>query len=237
MMDSVNGKMMFSTKTLVDHVEERIIDYIKNNKLRPGDNLPNEMQLSETMGISRNVIREAMSRLRMLGIIQSRTKRGITVVEPPLFIGLEKVTNPYLFSDATIRNIMEMRIALEVGIADFIYTRKTDEDIEDLRRIVEKGSIYIDNNWPIELEKEFHMRIYKIVGNPFITQFQKIIHIIFEYAKDNYESLIKPVNDRLKSDGKLVTHQDLFAVLKSGTSKEYQEAIKGHLYLYIMLDY
>src|SRR5690606_16878439 len=120
-MDSKNGKMQFATKTLVDEVEERILQYIKQNKLKPGDSLPNENQLSQDMGISRNVTREAMSRLRMLGIVQSRTKKGITIVEPPLFIGLEKVTNPYLFSESKIHDIIEMRIALEVGITDFIF--------------------------------------------------------------------------------------------------------------------
>src|SRR5690606_31756158 len=151
-MDSKNGKMQFATKTLVDEVEERIIDYIRQNKLKPGDSLPNETQLSEDMGISRNVTREAMSRLRMLGIVQSRTKRGITIVEPPLFVGLEKVTNPHLFSEATIHHIIEMRIALEVGITDFIFNKIGEQDIVDLGKIVEQGSIYNDNNWPVELE-------------------------------------------------------------------------------------
>ncbi|WP_236969298.1 FadR/GntR family transcriptional regulator [Membranihabitans marinus] len=234
-LDVGKGKALFATKTLVDQVEERILNYIRSNHLKPGDTLPNETQLSEDMGISRNVTREAMSRLRMLGIIQSRTKRGIVIVEPPLFIGLEKVTNPYLFSDETIHSIMEMRIALEVGIVDFIFDRITDVDIQELHRIVEQGSSFSDNNWPIELEKEFHMRIYQIAGNRFISQFQKIIHIIFEYARSNYDALIRPINDQLNKEGRLVTHQDLFDTLVAGDRQGYTQAIKGHLNLYISL--
>lgn len=235
-MNSGNGKMQFATKTLVDQVEERIINYIRDSKLKPGDTLPNETQLSQDMGISRNVTREAMSRLRMLGLIQSRTKRGITIVEPPLFVGLEKVTNPYLFSEDTIMNIIEMRIALEVGITDFIFDKITDEDINDLDTIVNQGSIYDDNNWPVDLEKAFHMRIYQIAGNPFISQFQKIVHIIFEYAKNNYDSHIKPINKKLKAEGKLITHLDLFNILKEKDREKYVTAIKGHLYLYRYLN-
>lgn len=235
-MKGANGGVRFKTSTLVDQVEERLINFIKESQLKPGDSLPNETQLSQDMGISRNVIREAMSRLRMLGLIQSRTKRGITIVEPPLFVGLEKVTNPHLFSENTIYGIIEMRIALEVGIADFIFKKITDEDIEDLRRITERGSIYEGNNWPVELEKEFHMRIYQIAANPFISQFQKIIHLVFEYAKENYESRIKPLNDRLIEEGKLVTHQDLYQYLKDRDREGYIAAIKGHLYLYLELN-
>ena len=235
-MDSKNGKMQFATKTLVDEVEERIIDYIRQNKLKPGDSLPNETQLSEDMGISRNVTREAMSRLRMLGIVQSRTKRGITIVEPPLFVGLEKVTNPHLFSEATIHHIIEMRIALEVGITDFIFNKIGEQDIVDLGKIVEQGSIYNDNNWPVELEKEFHMRIYRIAGNPFISQFQKIVHIIFEYAKENYDARIRPINEKLKKEGKLITHLDLYNTLRNNDREGYIGAIKGHLFLYLGLN-
>lgn len=70
-------KTGLSTTTLADQVEEKIIEYIKENHLTPGDSLPNEMQFSEMLGISRNVVREAMSRLRMLGLIQSRTKEEL----------------------------------------------------------------------------------------------------------------------------------------------------------------
>jgi len=49
------------TITLVDKVEMSILDYIKEKKLVPGDSLPNEMDLSTELGISRNVLREALS--------------------------------------------------------------------------------------------------------------------------------------------------------------------------------
>ncbi|RAV29539.1 FadR/GntR family transcriptional regulator [Sinomicrobium soli] len=225
--------LKFSTTTLVDQVEEKLLEYIRDNRLTPGDTLPNETLLSENMGISRNVIREAMSRLRMLGIIQSRTKKGITVVEPPLLTGLEKVTNPYLFSIRTIQDIMEMRIALEIGIVDFIFNNCTADDIDDLKKIVEQGQTYEDNHWPVELEKAFHQRIYEIAGNPFITQFQNIVHIIFEFAKTHYDSLFKPINETLKKQGKLVTHEDLYLFIRNGDRAGYSQAIKGHLSLYL----
>ena len=52
-----------TTTTLADQAEEKIIEYINEKELVPGDSLPNEMQFSEMLGISRSVVREAMSRL------------------------------------------------------------------------------------------------------------------------------------------------------------------------------
>src|SRR5665647_3935283 len=83
------------SNTLVDKVEASILQFIKVKKLIPGDTLPNEMILSSELGISRNVLREALSRLRMLGIVQSRTKRGIVIQEPSMLSSFEKVIEPY----------------------------------------------------------------------------------------------------------------------------------------------
>ncbi len=58
-----------SATTLADQVEKQIIEFIREKKMVPGAALPNEMQFVEMYGTSRNVIREALSRLRMLGII------------------------------------------------------------------------------------------------------------------------------------------------------------------------
>ena len=134
------------TTTLADQVEEKIIQYIKINQLTPGDSLPNELQFSEMMGISRNVVREAMSRLRMLGLVNSRTKRGIVVTEPPLLKGFSKVLDPQLLSIETIKDMMGMRLALEIGIADFIFTNITDKDIQELEIIVARQQAIGINN-------------------------------------------------------------------------------------------
>ncbi|MEX2565153.1 MAG: hypothetical protein WD431_04370 [Cyclobacteriaceae bacterium] len=76
------------------------------------------------------------------------------------------------------------------------------------------------------------MRIYKIAGNPFITQFQKIVHIVFGYAKENYDLRIKPINDQLRMEGKVITHKDLYNALEERNRQKYVEYIKGHLALY-----
>ena len=57
--------------SLVDRVEKHIIEYIKENALKAGDALPKELEFAETLGVSRTAIREAMLRLRTLGLVES----------------------------------------------------------------------------------------------------------------------------------------------------------------------
>jgi GntR family transcriptional regulator, transcriptional repressor for pyruvate dehydrogenase complex len=225
-------KTGFVTVTLADQVEAKIIDYIKDNHLSPGDSLPNEMGFVEMMGISRNVVREAMSRLRMLGLIQTRPKRGIIVTEPPLLNGLRKVLDPNLLSLKTIKDMMGMRIALETGITDFIFNNATMGDIVELEQIVSRQQALGINNLSIEDEMQFHTKIYEIAGNKFILQFNEIMHPVFVFAKQNYESHFQPINLKLKEQNKIVEHADLLQLIKERKKNEYQNAMKTHLQPY-----
>lgn len=223
-------KTEFSTTTLADQVEKKIIEYIKTNHLTPGDALPNEMHFSEMMGISRNVVREAMSRLRMLGLIQTRTKRGIVITEPPLLNGLSKVLDPQLLSYKTIKEMMGMRIALEIGITDFLFTNITEKDVKELEQIVSRQQALGVNNLSIEDELKFHLKIYEIVGNNFILQFQEIMHPVFVFAKHNFENYFQPVTQRyIKENKRIVTHNDILEIIKNNDEKGYREAMKIHL--------
>jgi DNA-binding FadR family transcriptional regulator len=225
-------KNSLHTTTLADQAEEKIIEYIKENHLTPGDSLPNEMQFSEMMGISRNVVREAMSRLRMLGLIESRTKRGIVVTEPPLLNGFSKVLDPQLLSINTIKDMMGMRISLEVGITDFIFANITDQNIHELENIIDRQEALGVHNLSVEDELKFHMKIYEIAGNKFIMNFQRLIHPIFVFSKQNYDNYFKPVNLKLISENKIVSHADIFAKLKNRDSEGYRKIIRMHLHTY-----
>jgi len=225
-------KSDFSTITLVDQVERGISEYIKENHLIPGDHLPNEIQISEMMGISRNVVREALSRFRMLGMIQTRTRRGIVVTEPQLLSGFSKVLDPNLLSIKSIKEMMGMRIVLETGIAEFLFENLTESDISDLEAIVSRQQSIGINNMSVEDETAFHAKIYEIAGNDFILQFAKLMHPIFLFSKENYESYFLPINRRLSENGELVRHSDLMEFIKNKDKNGYREAMRKHLQPY-----
>ena len=221
-----------SGTTLADHVEEEIIQYIKSHDLHPGDALPNEMEFSRMMGTSRNVIREAMSRLRMLGLIQTRTKRGIVVSEPGLLTGFKKALEPQLLSVNTIKQMMGMRISLEIGIAEFLFANLSDKHIQGLERIVSRQQAIGINNLSVEDEVLFHTKIYEIAGNDFILQFNAIMHPVFEFSKHNYESFFKPINQKLQKKNEIIGHADLLQFIINRDKEGYQKAIRRHLQPY-----
>ena len=65
------------TITLVDQVEDRLLNYLKEKDIRTGDSIPNELELAAALGVARSVLREALSRLKMMGMIETRTRLSI----------------------------------------------------------------------------------------------------------------------------------------------------------------
>ena len=124
------------TSSLVDKVEASLVELLLERKLRVGDVIPKEIELSEALGVSRTVIREALTRLRLMGLIESKKKKGSVITSPDLFGMMSKSMNPHILDQDTLREIFEIRLVLEIGMADLIFKHITREDIEELKKIV-----------------------------------------------------------------------------------------------------
>ena len=131
-----NKLQKIDTTSLVDRVERSIIEFLTGKNLKVGDSIPKELELSAALGVSRTVVREALSRLRMIGLLESKKKKGSVITSPDLISILGKSMDPRLLDDETLKEIFEMRLSLEIGMADFVVERATDDDIKELRQIV-----------------------------------------------------------------------------------------------------
>lgn len=218
--------------TLVDQVEQKILEYIRNNKLVPGDSIPNENELATSLEVGRSVVREALSRLRMLEMIESRTRRGMVLREPGLMNSLNKIVNPYLLSEEAILDLLGLRIALETGITDIIFNNITKEDIKELEDIIKVQKVLVGNKLTIKSELAFHTKLYLICRNEVIQNVLTIILPLFSFLNEHFDEFI-PFNEKFSKTRKLVRHEDLLVYLKNGDRDGYRVAIVMHLEAYI----
>ena len=72
----------------------------------------------------------------MIGLIESKKKKGSVITSPDLTGMMSKSINPQILDQETLKEIFEIRLALEIGIADLIFRRITKKYIEELREIV-----------------------------------------------------------------------------------------------------
>ena len=218
--------------TLVDSVEESLIRFFKEQGLRPGSSIPNETELAASLGVGRPVLREALSRFKMTGMIVSRTKKGMVLGEPSLLNGMKRCINPLLMNESTLRDILEFRIALEIGISSNIFRNLTPSDIEELEQIVEMSQVIGNNKYAPVSEHRFHTKLYEITGNHIITEFQDIIYPVLDFVKEQSRDFFEPIEQELSEKVEPVTHRDLLEFIKRGDPEGYKHAIVEHFRLY-----
>ncbi|MDH5828417.1 FadR/GntR family transcriptional regulator [Sphingobacterium faecium] len=212
------------TSSLVDKIENHIINLIRTRNLQIGESLPKEAELSESIGVSRTVIREALLRLRMIGLIESGKNKGAVLTNTNLLSPLKKVFHPAMLNEDTLKDIFEMRLALEVGMAELIFDRTTDLDIKELEEIVLRESYDMETTlFQIEEEVAFHGKLYKISGNKMLMDFQELLLPIFQYVHDS------GLLNKNRSPKEFVSHQQLVALLKGGDVMAFKDGIRKHL--------
>ena len=226
-MDATELKENFKgvdTSSLVDKVEANLVTLLQERKLKVGDPIPKELELANTLGVSRTVIREAMLRLRVMGLIESKKKKGAVITSPDLFGNMSKSMDPYILDQETLKQMFEIRLVLEIGMADLIFQRITKEDIATLREIVSREPPATQHHlFNIAHEIAFHGKLYEITGNDNMKKFQSMLLPVFDYV--HHSGLLK----KPASQKKFVSHKGLIDILGSGSPELFRNAMRNHL--------
>ena len=109
--------------TLVEQTQKKILSYISNNP-------------DIKLGVSRGVLRESLSELRALGIIETKRKKGTSVVSPNVFGVFKPLIGTGLLDKKALTDLYQLRLMLEIGAADFIFMGKNDKFMAELDEIV-----------------------------------------------------------------------------------------------------
>jgi len=212
------------TSSLVDKVESNLVNLLLEKKLKVGDQIPKEIELANVLGVSRTVIREALLRLRLMGLIESRKKKGSVITSPDLFAILNKSMNPHILDQETLKEMFEIRLILEIGMADFIYNRVTKKDIQELREIVSNEPPTTQYHlFNIDHEIAFHGKLYEITENETLKKFQKLLLPVFDFVHNS--GLLKK-QPMLKT---FVSHNDLVDLIENGTPEKFRNGMRNHL--------
>lgn len=199
---------------------------IAQGRLKPGDQLPTEQILATTFGVSRNVVREAIARLRSEGRIWSQQGRGAFVAESGnatvLTIDFEAMQRADSF-----RSLFELRGILEVQAAALAARRRTEADIEAMRSALAamKSAPYGSVAW-LKSDLEFHRRVAEATRNSYMGQF---LVFVSERVRDS----ILAAGNQQKSDDMASTtlgeHDRILAAIVAGDEDAARAAMQAHL--------
>ena len=204
--------------TLADGVEDSLLAYIRRSNLTPGDLLPKEEELAEQLKVSRHIVREGVSRLKTLGLIESRKRKGMILTRPNVFAGVSKLAEAKLFSDSECREFVQIRAYMELGMAETIFQRKTEKVIAELRTLAGSRG----KSPEMEEEIEFHHKLVSIGGNAIGGEFLNILTSAFKYVFQN--------RGRMRATP---FHADLCDALAGDSWEIFYQTMKAHLKPYM----
>lgn len=213
------------TNSLVCAVEARIRAHIRDQHLKPGDALPGEIQLARSLGISRTILREAFSRLRAFGLIETRRRRGPVVASPDVFAGMERIFDVLSPETPEHQSFAELRQVLEIGMADLVAARQTPEALKALEALVARMRQATTRAQAVALDRAFHERLLQMTRNAAIVRLGGLLRYDLERkskAEARAGMTARPVADFLRQ------HEFLLGALHSGDASRIREAFRRH---------
>jgi GntR family transcriptional regulator, transcriptional repressor for pyruvate dehydrogenase complex len=214
------------------HLPTRIVDAIRREigegRLRPGDRLPGEQTLAETFKVSRNVVREAIARLRSDGVVRSRQGIGAFVVRatssPVLRIDPETASNRAAFT-----NVFELRAMLEVRAAGLAAKRGTAahraaisaalEGMRGVEKWADKG---------VDADLEFHRAVALATGNEYIA---RVVGFVSEHMRESIVAARRQPNADVAAivEITIAEHAIIHDAILSENADYAREAMERHI--------
>jgi len=211
---------------LVDRVVHKIQEQILSERLVVGTKLPPEREFAEQLGVSRTVLREAVRVLSAKGLLETTHGVGTTVRA----LTREEMVAPlnlFLRSwgrDVSLNHLHQVRSLLEVENIGLAAEQATEEDIQDLRRILEemeaaKGSPLLF----AAKDSEFHRRLAQTAHNPLLTLLLDSIH-----------DLMVGIRELVARESGLVervmpAHNEMLDCIVLRDAKRARQAMRAHL--------
>ncbi|MFA9441048.1 FadR/GntR family transcriptional regulator [Uliginosibacterium sp. sgz301328] len=209
----------------VDTVYAGIIEAMSNGDYPEQSRLPTETELAQQYGVSRPTVREALSRLRLDGLIASRRGSGSYVLRRPdrnikRFAPIESL--------ADVQRCFAFRIALESAAAGLAAELRTPRDLEEIRRALEQLDRVRESDLGVDEDRDFHVSIARASQNVFFVTALEMIADQMRVAMQLSRSLSL---EKSRSRRELVQaeHREIVTAIEKGSATDAAEAMRLHL--------
>jgi GntR family transcriptional regulator, transcriptional repressor for pyruvate dehydrogenase complex len=179
------------TRRAFEEICERIREQLALGVLKPGDKLPPERELAQQLGVSRNVLREALRSLEMAGILklQKGVKGGAFIREGDTSRMNEVMRDMLSLGTISVRELSEARINVIDLVVRLACVNARQRDFEALEANIERTDLATQEGRlldRVECSREFYKLLAESTGNKVITMIVNSvteIHMRFVYAK------------------------------------------------------
>lgn len=200
-------------KRISDEIYFQIRDLILNGELKPGQKLPPERELAESMGVSRPSLREALNKLVAQGYLE-QVQGGGTYIKSITAGSIDNAIEEFVKRDDAIFDLMEVRKILETWAAYTAAERATDEEINNMYEFLEEMSVAKERGYIGHIsDANFHFAISHATHNVLLVHVMNNIYQWIERV--SYEIRSRMYREPDSHELLLKHHADIYEAIKS----------------------
>jgi len=211
-----------------EQIVEQIKSMVAEGNLKPGDKLPSERNMSDRLNVSRASVREALSALNLMGLVEIKSGEGTFIKQTSVDSIIEPLAIVLLLERDTIIGILEVRKGLEVEAAGLAAIRHDKEDLAKMREALDEMKKDIKS---LEIGEKadwkFHYAIAQASQNVLLTRLMNTI-------SDTIENTMRTSRHKLYSTKNmplllLNAHEGIYEAIAARNSLEARKRMYEHL--------
>lgn len=228
-MNPHGSKPLKSSEWVKNDLQRQIADGL----LAPGDRLASVVDLAAQYGVGRSTIREALSALKAVGLLDIRQGGGTFVKAAAEYSGLPHPSerNPEGWVDRaqTLRHVLEVRRVLETGCAAFAARHRSEDDLAAMARILEEMEQQLGDEAASEqADVQFHQAIAAATHNPVLGDLMASLSSrLHDNMKDTRALWFYA--ERSSAELLLRDHRAIFEAIAAGDATEASRRMEQHI--------
>ena len=218
------------SESVVQQIIDSLVEAMIRKELKPGDQIPTEMELAERLGVGRNSVREAIKILVYFGVLEIRRAEGTYVCEGFTDTMIDPIIYGIILDKAgSYEYLMELREIMEAGVMKLAMENAKEEEFRELRiqldrmrREIEIGPENVDRVF--QEDNEFHSIITSMGHNPLVQKIEAVVRTLAHSMR--YET-VKAMVESGRGQELYEAHAKLLAILESKDETDLNENVRN----------
>ena len=218
------GELGIAKRTVKDQISDKLAYMIHSGLLRPGDELPSERQLAETLGVARESVRSAIAVLQARRMVEVSQGARTRIVGPGAATLHESVAVLGRLKDRSFEEVTEARVAVEEQVIRLAARRIGKAAMARLATLVLDQEAMLDDPVSFQIsDREFHSTLYAACGNSLLAD---VVSDFYDYALDYRRRALKRKGAIARS---VADHRAIVEALKTRDPDLAAAAMGDHL--------
>ena len=213
--------------SVIDSIVDEIVDRIASGELKDGDMLASQDELARSLGVSRASLREALNRLNLLGLVESRHGSGtfVKTARPQHF--MNSLSSMLVMDQSSAAELLEARLHVESALAALAALGASEEQICRMRMLVERMEFQFqrrDDDGFVAMDAQFHMLIAESSQNRVLW---KVLEVIREILPQCIRRFHLTFPARVPTT--LRYHRAIYEAIEKRDAGEARDHMEGHI--------